>query len=376
MLSPESRLVDFPSLEGMTYLNTAAESIPPLPVRDALAAYWEHKTMGMSGRDYHFAELDQCRKRAAAFLGMEAEEISFCSCTSEAYNLLASALDLQCRDEVVISDLDFPAGANPWLRLSSEPKVRLWKNREGVLELDDLEDLLNERTKLVQVSLVSFLTGYRIPWAPFRDLVRRLAPNAILSVDVTQAAGRVVLDCLDADCFFASTYKWLLGIHGGCVVAIPNQSAERLTSRAGGWYHVVNAFDEDRFSRAESVPGAGSFAVGMPGFPAIYALNASLTYLSEIGTSRIAEHADPIVLRLHEGLSDLGVVAMSTQQPGNSSGIVSFRHERDAEIHAALLAEGIHVMHQAGRVRIAVHGYNQPEDVERFLGVLRSLAAR
>lgn len=376
MLTPESRLADFPSIEGMTYLNTAAESVPPLAVRDALAAYWEHKSMGMRGRDFHFPEFEQCRERAAGLLGMETDEVSFCSCTSEAYNLLASALDLKSGDEVVISDLDFPAGSTPWLRLSSEPRLRLWKNRDGVLELRDLEGLLSENTRLVQVSLVSFLSGYRIPWPPFRDLVRRLAPNAVLSVDATQAAGRVVLDCLDADCFFASTYKWLLGIHGGCVVVIPKNSSERVTTRAGGWYHLVNAFDEDRFSRAEPVPGARSFAVGMPGFPAIYALNASLKCLASAGIPEIAAQADPIVSQLHEGLAELGLATMSPPQPGNSSGIVAFQHSRDAEIHGALLKEDIHVMHQAGRIRISVHGYNQPGDIERLLAVLSAFSAK
>ena len=101
-------------------------------------------------------------------------EISFCSCSSEAYNLLGSALGLGTGDEVIVSDLDFPAGATPWLTATARPEVKLWKNREGVLELEDLEGLLTDNTQLVQVSLVSFLNGYRLPWAPFRDLVSAL----------------------------------------------------------------------------------------------------------------------------------------------------------------------------------------------------------
>jgi hypothetical protein len=91
-----------------------------------------------------------------------------------------------------VTDLDFPAGATPWLTAAEKPVTRLWKHRGGALSLDDLAPLLNERTALVQVSLVSFYNGHRIDFAPLRDLVRRLAPNAVLSVDVTQALGRVV----------------------------------------------------------------------------------------------------------------------------------------------------------------------------------------
>ena len=373
MLTPESRLTDFPSLGEMTYLNTAAESLPPLAVREAVNTYLDHKSLGMRGRDFFFAEYEKCQARAAGFLEKTPEEISFCSCSSEAYNLLASALNLQAADEVVITDLDFPSGATPWLSTPGQPAVRLWKNTAGVLDLDDLQPLLNEHTKLVQVSLVSFLTGYRIDWEPFRNLVRSLAPNAVLSVDVTQCFGRVVLDCLDADIIISSTYKWLLGIHGGCVVAVSQASAERLTTRVGGWYHLANAFDDDRFSRVEPIAGAASYAVGMPNFAAIYALNASLNYLGTVGIAEIAQHADAVVAMLHAGLKELGIATMSPPQPGNASGIVSFQHTRDAEIHAALLAENIHVMRQAGRLRIAIHGYNQREDIERLLGVLRKV---
>jgi cysteine desulfurase / selenocysteine lyase len=372
MLTEESRLRDFPPLREMTYLNTAAENIPPLAVWQALETYREHKSMGMRGRDFHFPEFEKCRAVAATLLQNEPDEVSFCSCSSEAYNLLASAVNLQGGDEVVVSDLDFPSGATPWLRWPGQPTVRLWENRAGVLELEDLEKLLTDKTRLVQVSYVSFLTGYRIPWAAFRDLVRRQAPKAVLSVDVTQAFGRVALDCLDADCLIASTYKWQLGVHGGGIIAIPKAGADRLTTHAGGWYNLSNAFDADRFQRAEPFAGARSFSVGMPPFPAIYALRAGLEYLRDVGIGKIAAHADPLVARVHEGLRELGIKSMAPEQPAASSGIVSFQHERDAEINASLLEKNVHVMHQAGRLRISIHGYNQPQDIDKFLDALRA----
>ena len=104
--------------------------------------------------------------------------MSFCSCSSEAYNLLASALNLGANDEVVITDLDFPAGATPWLNAAQPPNVKLWKAKAGALDANDLPALLNERTRLVQVSLVSFFNGHRLDWAPFIAAVREHAPRA------------------------------------------------------------------------------------------------------------------------------------------------------------------------------------------------------
>lgn len=370
MLTESTRLRDFPTLSGITYLNTAAESIPPRCTGEAIAAYWQDKQRGMKGRDGHFAQVEACREVSARMLGLPTADVSFCSCSSEAYNLLASALQLRASDEVVVTDLDFPAGVTPWLRATDGPSLRLWKSVEGALDAGDLAPLLNERTRLVQVSLVSFYNGHRINWQAFRDTVRRLAPHAVISVDITQALGRVVLDCNGADILISSTHKWTLGIHGGCIIGIPAASAARLTTHAGGWLHLQNAFDADRFERAVSKTGAASYSVGMPNFVALYALNASLRYLEGVGVAEIAAHADPLVAEAEAGLRGLGVKPMCRW---DGTGILAFQHPRSTELHAALERENVLVMHNAGRIRIAVHGYNTQDDIRHFLRVLATL---
>lgn len=374
MLTPSSRREDFPSLDGIAYLNTAAESVPPRCVGDAIHQYWEDKLRGMKGRDGHFAEVQACREVSARMLGLQPEEVSFCSCSSEAYNLLASALNLGAGDEVVVTDLDFPAGATPWLRAADAPEVKLWKSQEGELRVEDLMPLLSERTQLVQVSLVSFYNGYRIAWPAFHAAVRKAAPHALISVDLTQALGRVKLDCVGADILISSTHKWTLGVHGGCIVGVPAAQAERLTTRAGGWFNLVNAFDADRFVRAEAKRGAASFSVGMPSFAAIYALNAALRYVEEIGVAQIEKRANPLVAQVYRWLRDHGVKPLCPWHADNPTGIVAFQHARSAEVHAALEQESVHVMHQAGRMRVAIHGYNTEEDVGDLLRVMTPFA--
>lgn len=221
------------------------------------------------------------------------------------------------------------------------------------------------------MSLVSFYNGHRIPFPRLNEMVRMLAPNAVLAVDVTQALGRVLLDCQEADILISSTHKWTLGIHGGGIIGIPKKSAERLTTKAGGWYHIANAFDADRFESARIRPGAASFSVGMPSFAALYALNASLRYLDQVGVANIAAHADPLVAQVHAGLQELGITTLCPAQPDHPSGIVAFTHENTAAINEGLLAQNVHVMHQVGRIRIAIHGYNTAEDVEKLLATLR-----
>lgn len=369
MSDPIFSIRDFPSLEGKCYLNTGAEGIPPTVVVDAVKEYLEHKLLGMDGREFHFAREARAREGAARLLGLKPQEIGFCSCSAEAYNLLASALALGPDDEVVVSDLDFPSGATPWLAARHKPVVRVWKSKDGALDFADLEPLLNARTKLVQISVVSFFNGLRIPWAPFVETVRRLAPQALISADLTQALGRCVLDISGADIVISSTHKWLMALHGGCVVGIPEASAARLTTTAGGWYHLQNAFDADRFERAVPKAGAASFSVGMPSFGPIYALDAAFHYLLGIGVENIARAVDPLVAQVDQGLRDRKITPLAPFDPACCSGIVSFRHPESDRVLAALREENVHIMHQAGRMRISLHGYNTESDVRKFFEV-------
>jgi cysteine desulfurase / selenocysteine lyase len=71
MRTAESRLADFPALAGMAYLNTAAESIPPACVPEALAQYARDKALGMRGREAHNATLETCHEVAARMVGLQ-----------------------------------------------------------------------------------------------------------------------------------------------------------------------------------------------------------------------------------------------------------------------------------------------------------------
>lgn len=374
VLTDESRLASFPTLADRAYLNTAAEGIPPLEVGQALAQYFRDKQMGMDGRKPHFEQWQQARKLAGGLLGLTEDEVGICSCSSEAYNLAALALNLQEGDEVVVSDLDFPAGATPWLQPSCPATVKLWKSSTGGLQVDQLASLLSPRTRLVQVSLVSFFNGYKVDLPAVCEIVRKHC-NALISVDVTQALGRIPLQLDDVDLIVSSTHKWILASHGGGIVGVPQRKAEQWTVPAGGWLHLENAFEADRFEKAVSKPGAASFMVGMPNFPAIYAIRAGLQYISQVTVEAIERHTRPLVDQCLEELAKLPVELLTPTDRSSVAGIIAFRHPKAEEIHAKLLAEDIHIMAHAGRLRIALHGYNTAADVERLLRMLHACVA-
>jgi selenocysteine lyase/cysteine desulfurase len=359
----------------MTYLNTAAEGIPPRAVIEALGQYAIDKQLGMDGRTLHEAQRHALRRAAGQALGMSVEEIGICSCSSEAFNLAAAALRLGVGDEVIINDLDFPAGITPWLPPNSIATTKLWRSRAGALRTEDLTPLLSRRTRVVSLSLISYYNGYRVSLADVATTVRN-ASSALVVVDVTQALGRMSLNLTDADLVISSTHKWILGMHGGCLVGAPNARRQLWTVPHGGWFNLENAFATDRFDRAVAKPGAASFSVGMPNYPAVYANRAALDYIKSIDIAAIEAHANPLLRACLDGLKALDVELLTPDEEGSTAGILAFRHSRAEHIFRSLHEQRIHVMHQAGRLRVALHGYNTFADVERFLSALHGALRR
>ena len=370
MLTAETRRRDFPSLQGRTYLNTAAEGIPPIAVRDALLQYFADKQLGMDGRVLHAAQWQAARERTAALFGLTADEVAICSCSSEAFNLAALALRLSDGDEVVINDLDFPAGATPWLQESCPATVKLWRQRSGILRTEDLISLLGPRTRFVTTSLVSFFNGAMIPLDEVVSAVRCHSP-ALIGVDVTQALGRVPLRLDDVDLIVSSTHKWILASHGGGLVGVPSRSAERWSVPAGGWFHLHDPFGPERFDRAQSKLGAAGFGVGMPNYPAIYAIHAALDYILSIGVPAIHAAAQPLTQMCLDEIARLPVELLTPRDHRLLAGIIAFRHPQADRIHQCLHEKNIHLMAHAGRLRIAIHGYNTPADIDTLFRELR-----
>jgi len=254
MLDASTRACDFPSLAGMIYLNSAAEGIPPLCVRDALLQYYQDKQLGMDGRLLHEAQWKAARGLTASFYGLTSEEVAICSCSSEAYNLAAMALQLRPGDEIIINDLEFPAGATPWLQQSSPATVKVWRHRDGFLHLEDLVSLLHSKTRFINVSQVSFLNGFRIHTPSLVEVVRKHS-NALIGLDVTQALGRIPLDLHGVDLIVSSTHKWILASHGGGLVGVPASKNTSLTVPAGGWFNLQDPFGLTGSPRPEASRG-------------------------------------------------------------------------------------------------------------------------
>ena len=182
------------------------------------------------------------------------------------------------------------------------------------------------------VSLVSFFNGFMLHLPEVVAAVRRHSP-ALLAVDVTQALGRIPLKLDGADLIVSSTHKWILASHGGGLVGVPSARAAEWTVPAGGWFNLEDPFGPNRFEKAVSKPGAAGFTVGMPNYPAVYAIRAALEYIRGVGVAKIDAAARPLVLACLAELKKLPVELLTPDEPEHIAGILAFRHPKAEEIH-------------------------------------------
>jgi selenocysteine lyase/cysteine desulfurase len=110
----------------------------------------------------------------------------------------------------------------------------------------------------------------------------------------------------------------------------------------------------------------------MPNYPAVYAIRAGLEYIKSVGVTKIDEHARPLVLQCLEELKKLPIELLTPDEPEHIAGILAFKHPKAEEIHAKLHAKNVHVMSHAGRIRIAIHGYNTADDIEKLVKELKA----
>ncbi len=363
----------FPQTREFTYLNTAAEGLLSTDCSDALAAYVRHKSTGSLGRPALYAMERETVGLTAELLGTSPESVAFLSNATEGVNLLANSLEWREGDEVLITDLEFPSNVLPWLRLKDRGvDVRVVRSVAGLLRLDDFTAQLSESTKMVSVSLVSYKSGTRIPFvSQLAEEVHRA--GAILCLDATQGLGRVPVPLDGVDYMVASSYKWLFTPHGLGITYCAPALLDRIHPATAGWYGVPNIFTPDRFERFEYKPGAARLTSGMPNFPSIFALNASLRYLLDIGVERLDKALRPIVTKMRDGLADLGLELLTPADPAFQAGIVSFAHLDATRIGPALAEDDIIVWANDGRVRSAIHLYNEPNEVDRYLSAVERL---
>ena len=364
---------DFIGVEDATYLYTGAESAPLKSQEQALGRYLQERANGEAGRAEHIRTEQRCKQRLAEVMGCAADDVGLVGSASEAIILIASGIDFKPGDNIVTNDLEFPSTVLPWIQMKEHGvEVRLVRSRDWQFTPEEVAEQIDGRTRLVAVSHVSYLSGLRLDLGPIARAAH--ANGALMLADVTQSLGVVPVEVGEYDFAVASTYKWLLGIHGGGLLFWNRARVPDFAPGAVGWFSVENFLSEDRFEKINWKPTAERFELGMPAYAAIYALENGVRYLQQFGAERIGAHVEALGTKLIDGLRADGWTVMTPNERERRAGNYSIACADAVSVRDALIDKNIHVWGGDGRVRASIHLYNNSADVSAYLAALRPFA--
>ncbi len=354
---------DFPGLAGKVYLNAAATSLTPRPVREAVSAFYrELEEGGDRNWDAWLERREAARGKVARLVNAEPAEIAFVPNTSTGMNLIADLIE---GDGPVLSDeLEFPAVTLPWIHRGV--LVRFVKAVEGVLRLESFAEGEAPRTATIAISHVQFSNGCRQDL----DAFGRIKGQRHLVVCGSQSVGAFPVDVKRSqiDALATAGHKWLGAGFGSGFCYVSRALLDARPPRAVGWMSGEDPFAFDN-RHLRLLPTNARTEVGCPPFGPIFALGAAVDYLAGIGVERIAER----VLSLSEHLtSRLERESFEVLSPGGEhrSAETLVRLPDPPRARAFLLERGVHVTEKPEGVRVSTHFYNSESDVDAGVDAL------
>ena len=343
---------DFPvlsrSVNGypLVYLDNASSSHKPRQVLDAERAFLEqhysnvHRgvhTLSQEATDAY----EQARSTIAAFVGGQHDQVVFTKNVTESINLVAysfgnapagSPFHLGPGDEVCITEMEHHSNLVPWQMLCQRTGATLrWigLTDEGRLDLSDLVEVVNERTRLLAFTHVSNILGTE---SPVDVLVQRArSVGAYVLIDGAQSAPHQPIDVttLGAD-FFVFTGHKMLGPSGVGVLWASNELLSSMPPFMGGGSMIETV----TMAVSTYEPAPDRFEAGTPAISQAIGLAAACDYLTAIGMDKVKQHETTLTARLLDGLRTLEGASVlgpdTTQMRGSAvSFVVDGVHPHD-----------------------------------------------
>ena len=362
----------FPACEGRTYLNCAAVAPGSTRVRAAINAWLDdHVAQGNMASGQWWTRAAEARARTAALIGASPEEVAFVRSTSHGLAMVAEGLDWRSGDEVAVaSAIEYPSNVYAWKHLADRG-VRLREIRavDGAVTPEAVEDAIGPRTRLVAVSSVQFASGHRTDV----DAIGRLCRDrdVLFVVDAIQQAGAFPIDVKASGihAMAACSHKWMLGLLGIGFLYVDRDLLARLRPVLVGWHSVEDpfAFDGNRFDlRAD----ASRLEEAAPSFPLVYGLGAAVEMLLDAGVADVASHITGLLDRAANALEAIGCEV--SPAPEHRAGILMIKPAADVDALAEACAErNIAVSVRRGRLRLSPHLYNNEDDIDALVELLR-----
>lgn len=394
---------DFPILQRkvrdkpIVYLDSAATSQKPKQVIDATSDFYARYNANVHRAIYELGEeatreYEGAREKVAAFIhSTSPNEIVFTKSTTESINLIAYGWGLKGKlkegDEIVGTVMEHHSNHVPWHFVRDHKGVVLkyaGVDDDGRLKIEDYDELITKRTKVVTVAHVSNVLGTINPVAEIAKRAHEV--GAVCVVDAAQSVPHMPVDVQAIDCdFLAFSGHKMLGPTGIGVLYGKQQILEETEPLLGGGEMIR----EVHLGRASWNDVPYKFEGGTPNIAGAIGLGAAIDYLTKLGMSAVRTHEMEVTTYALEQMARLGGVrTMGLEDVSKRGGVISFtmEHAHPHDIASILDVEGICIRsgHHCAQplmerfnlpatARASFYVYNDLEDVDLLVAALEKV---
>ncbi len=378
----------------LIYFDNGATSQKPIQVIEAIGNYYSntnsniHRGVHTLSREATEA-FEQARKTIANYFNIKnSQQLIFTSGTTDSLNIICNGLAksiLKQGDEIILSSYEHHSNILPWQLWAQENNGKLKiipLNNDESLDIDALENLISEKTKIISIAHVSNTLGLITDLEKVKTIAKK--HNLILIVDGAQSAPHMAVDLekLDIDFFVCSAHK-IYGPTGTGILYMAEKWLKNLpiSKPGGGTIKTVS------FEKTEYAEGALRFEPGTPNIEGAIGFAAAIDYLNQFGMEAIHKHESELVNYAQTKLSEIDEVILYGKSL-NKAGVISFniKNHHPFDVGTLLDKYGIAVRtgHHCtqplmsllgiqGTVRISFAIYNTKQEIDFFIEKLKKV---
>jgi len=391
---------DFPILDQqvynkpLVYLDSAASSQKTLSVlKKEEQLHLEY--YGNIHRGAHFladqatGEFEAVRDLVKDFIHAGSrEEIIFTKGTTESINLVAFSFGeafVKAGDEIIVSEMEHHANIVPWQLMAKRKGARIVKlpfTDDGRLEVEKLDALINEKTRLMAVAHVSNTLGTINPVGEI--IAKAHAKEVKVLVDGAQAVKHLPVDvqALDADFYVFSAHK-MYGPNGVGILYGKKELLDQMPPYQGGGEMISEVtFENTTFNE---VPY--KFEAGTPHITGVIAFGEAIRYLQKLGIDRIAAYENELLAYATQKMLEIPNLVIYGTQP-EKSGVITFNIEGIHPFDLGTMLDKMGIAVRTGRlcadpvmdhygvqatIRVSFAVYNTFDEIDQFIVALKKL---
>lgn len=366
----------FPHKKKMSYFNSASYGPFCTPVTEAISQNLELRLLSERDDSHDaFTTRIELRKAYAELIGAKQDDIGIGLNTTHGLNIAAFGLPLNEGDEILVSDVEFPAIAYTFRAAAERYGYQLTyipsKNR--MFDIDELEKSISGKTRVLALSFVQFFNGYKNDLQRIAEICKQ--HKIYFVVDGIQGMGVEPIDVkeLGIDIFTSGCQKWMLSPQGCGFFYVSEELRDKIKDPFMSWlgsewhmkFHDLFKYNQPFFDSSER------FEMGYYAVLNLLGMKAAVGLFQKLGIEHIRKHNYNLIDRLASYIKrNPYYLITSSLNDNHRSSIFTFTCKDTEKLHRQLLSENIVLVRREGSIRVSVHMFNNEQDIERLIKVL------